>query len=93
MNTSFTQGPWHIAPSGRGESHRITNGETSISHVLPVGDDQYANARLIAASPRMYEALVKMEKTFNVAKIDPMSAFVAIESARAAINLATGQES
>ena len=41
----------------------------------------------------MYEALVKMEKTFNVAKIDPMSAFVAIESARAAINLATGQES
>ena len=92
MNTSFTPGPWHIAPGGRGESHRVTNGETSIAHVLPVGEEQYANARLIAASPRMYDALVKMEKTFNAKKIDPMSAFVAIEQARAAINLATGQQ-
>ena len=57
MNTPYTPGPWHIAAGGRGESHRITNGETSIAHVLPIGEDQYANARLIKTAPELLEAL------------------------------------
>jgi len=66
MNTSFTQGPWHIAAGGRGESHRITNGDTSIAHVLPIGDDQYPNTRLISMAPELFELVMEGSRLANI---------------------------
>ncbi len=60
-NSEYTPGPWHVAPMsptwvGTKYSEHIASTDT---FDIEDEDEQKANARLIAASPTMYDYLVE----------------------------------
>ena len=99
MNTSFTNGPWKInGNSIMGQKpHQIFARTVAF---VPDGpgspsDEGVANARLIAAAPMLLDALIECHKSLlghytdgHVYTLDAKR----LDDARAAINLATGQE-
>ena len=92
-SAGHTPGPWHAnipVEDKYAQGSTIRDREGNVVAVvygwskgLGVEVSPSANARLIAAAPEMAEALRVMLDTFNVANIDPLSAFVAVERARA----------
>ena len=94
--SKHTKGPWIAANSKNGKIFRkwavyyrsSRNHEAKkICTLSPAtnGDEEYANARLIAAAPDMLETL-KMLVEVVVPNQDPVILFAAIEKARAIIN-------
>ena len=63
--SKHTPGPWRVYqewvhPCFDHQGQEKTNGDTAICE--PLGPNKWANARLIAAAPEMYEALKKAEQ-------------------------------
>ena len=101
-NTKHTAGPWEVGQYGN--SFIVTAKERmyDVAVVRNIGnEDNEANARLIAASPELLEALqafMALDKSFSttcqhhlneMAKTGPMAR--AVQLARAAISKATSQ--
>lgn len=60
METKFTPGPWLTTPDGSFPADLRVHTEQRSAIAKVYGEDakpQHANARLIAAAPRLYEAL------------------------------------
>ena len=60
---SFTPGPWRVYqgwvhPNFSGPGPQTTNGDTAICE--PLGPDKDANARLIASTPDLHNALIDL---------------------------------
>jgi hypothetical protein len=103
MNTSFTPGQWSVGTYLNNDALTVEDchdgEECIVAMVMPsfIGSDmvnhQEANARLIAAAPAMYAALQEVLADYdsdesNIGETE----YSWIQAARAAINLATGQE-
>ncbi len=95
--TKHTQGPWEAVKSIRNDIYRLTSWDVSDDDGnmicdLAELDNAQANARLIAASPALLEALEKAEAKLT-ALYSADSSLVegdALTSARAALNQARG---
>lgn len=92
--SKHTPGPWTYRKLGvRAITYAITSGSTSIAATTDSkarkAEEQIPNARLIAAAPEMYEALV-----WILQYIESPDSFKApaIEKVRAAIRKAEGTE-
>lgn len=96
MNTSFTPGPWVMTEEG--EDDLVVCSERGDFICTPSGatfGEAIDNARLIAASPALLESLTECYKSLlshytdgHIYTLDAKR----LDDARAAINLATGQE-
>lgn len=82
---AFTPGPWSVG-GGTGFLNQIEI-RPSIGCVYGAGDELKANARLIAASPDLYEALRNMHEAAELvlAGAEPHTLMAAYDSARAAL--------
>ncbi len=97
METKHTPGPWKVLPESEASNPFIVaSSETGLSVAdcyCPIGGNNQANARLIAAAPELLEALRRIdtgqEMTGNFAHADTVLRYQ--EIARAAIAKATGQ--
>ena len=94
MSTKHTPGPWEAVYNDHywdikleGSYERI--GDTCTSQFLSSGDNEEANARLIAAAPELLEALGTLERLAGTGMTQDEPARVA---ARAAIRKALGEE-
>lgn len=95
---SFTRGPWEVGDSGEG-LWWVTGPDKSanvICDVVPRGNanepdhEDYANARLIAAAPELYEAAKKLDALdwcagYELTPDNRIDLDAALQSARAAL--------
>lgn len=89
MNTSFTPGPWKVSDIGFGSNIEPSIAWIGYGSSYPK-DEHKANARLIAAAPELLQALFRI---YDEDGLTGQNRIDFIEDiARAAINLATGQE-
>ena len=98
MNAKHTPGPWNIGTSdipvssfsvhGGNRNHSTIARLASLDFVGMGLDEQYANARLIAAAP---ELLVALEQMLNLNSLGAYEQSAAISAARAAIAKARGE--
>src|SRR5687767_1632435 len=63
--STFTPGPWHIktGQSGQGCLHVVSDDNRMHTGCISFDGNGRENARLIAASPELYEALKRMHDT------------------------------
>ena len=98
MKTTHTAGEWTLNEQNR-EDMTIRAGKngfviaevtsTGVAHFLGNQSEAEANARLIAASPDLLEAL---QSCLNWAKNGNQEHLIVFEAAQAAINKATGNK-
>lgn len=94
MKAQHTPGPWRIwrdmdskePVQIAGPSHDF------VCQIAGENTQAPANARLIAAAPKMLEVLGMVERAFNVEQIDAMTAFVTMEKVRGIIAKALGKD-
>ena len=98
-DTKFTPGPWDAQPDDLGIMHGhqpysvVTDGVKTVAAVLVSkqdGDEMAANSYLIAAAPRMYEALKEMIK--NDYATGSADHYARTAKARAALAAARGED-
>lgn len=106
MKTRFTPGPWVVhRNSAFWEVNPANGGDDGLPFTVadvcssapgdPDGGLQEANARLIAASPEMHDALVAIEtvlKGHPLAEVGNSTVHCALRRARAALILAQGDQ-
>ena len=95
MPSNHTPGPWFVVPhkEGLGIACEQPNGMYWIADVIenqPVGASHHANANLMAAAPRLLEALHAI--LFQVIQGKVLERDACIEQARAAYAYATAAE-
>ena len=90
MNTKHTPGPWRALES-KSSQHQVWKGDDHIASAWGTdvpGDEQLANARLIAAAPELLDALKRIVSVASVELTGRRDDV--LEQARAAIAKATG---
>lgn len=63
MTTQHTKKPWKVnSKKGRQTVFEITQNGRTLPIAMTYGEDSESNARLIAASPTLYDYVVRMAK-------------------------------
>ena len=106
-DTKHTPGPWHLSDLGRHHNRRLVYGADGVLVADAGGihkrsnDEMHANARLIAASPALYEALraIEHQAIAGEGTLDENGTAIGaddfasiLNTARAALRLAEGGE-